>query len=246
MKYINEINIEEISNQFQSSEPFNHIEINNLFKDEIVESVLKEFDEQNFDNWDKRNDDKIQIKWRSNWKSDEDVPQKTFELINYLNSGDFLRILSKITGIEGIIPDPYLSGGGFNQINTGGTLAVHADGNWHDLMGVHRRLNLIIYLNKDWQEEWGGHFEVWSKTEDNKPKECVKKISPLFNKTVIFKTDDFSFHGHPTPLKCPEDRSRRSLILYYYTNTRPKEEVVSLDTKHRALFHNPNDIGIDY
>ena len=87
---------------------------------------------------------------------------------------------------------------------------------------------------------------MWSRTADNKPGVCVDKISPLINRLVVFRTDDFSFHGHPTPLKCPEDRSRRSLILYYYTNTRPAEEVESLDKKHRALFHSPDDIGVKY
>lgn len=236
--------IDAASKSFKEAEPFNHIVLDNLFEDSLLEEVLSELEAEK--NWDIRNDEKIQVKWRSNWKSDSEVPPKTFSLISYLNSGDFLRKLSKVTGIDGIIPDPYLSGGGFNQINQGGTLAVHADGNWHDLMGVHRRLNLIIYLNKDWDESWGGHFEAWSKTEGNKPNQCEKKIAPNFNRTVIFKTDDFSFHGHPTPLKCPSDRSRRSLILYYYTNTRPKEEVQSLDNKHRALFHNPDDIGIEF
>lgn len=239
---IREIDLELVGEEFQSAEPFNHIVLDGLFDDSLLDSILLEFEKEQ--NWDIRNDEKIQVKWRSNWRLDSEIPPETFKLISYLNSGDFLRKLSKITGIEGIIPDPYLSGGGFNQINPGGTLAVHADGNWHDLMGIHRRLNLIIYLNKDWDESWDGHFEAWTKTEDNKPNKCVKKISPHFNRTVMFKTDDFSFHGHPTPLKCPEGRSRRSLILYYYTNTRPKEEVESLENKHRALFHKPEDIGV--
>ncbi len=237
---------EELSKSFQNSEPFQHIVIDNFLKEEIANKLLSDLENDNFDKWDKRDHDKIQIKWRSDWKDDSDVPEHTLSVINFLNGGTFLRWLSKVTGIDGIIPDPYLTGGGFNQINTGGTLAVHADGNWHDLMGVHRRLNVIIYLNKDWEEEWGGHFELWSKTDDNKPKDCVKKVKPDFNRLVIFRTDDFSFHGHPTPLKCPEDRSRRSLILYYYTNTRPKEEVQSLDYHHRALFHDPGSIGIKY
>ncbi len=239
-------NAEELSRSFQNADPFHHIVIDNFFKIEIADKLLLDLENDNFDNWDKRDHDKIQIKWRSDWKDDSDVPEHTLSVINFLNGGTFLRWLSRVTGIKGIIPDPYLTGGGFNQINTGGTLAVHADGNWHDLMGVHRRLNVIIYLNKDWKDEWGGHFELWSKTDNNIPKECVKKVKPDFNRLVIFRTDDFSFHGHPTPLKCPEDRSRRSLILYYYTNTRPKEEVQSLDYHHRALFHDPDSIGVKY
>lgn len=237
---------EKLSYEFANGAPFQHLIIDDFLHVEIADALLTELENDNFEKWDKRDHDQIQIKWRSDWKDDSDVPPATLSLIQFLNGGTFLRWLSKITNISGIIPDPYLTGGGFNQINPGGTLAVHADGNWHDLMGVHRRLNIIIYLNKDWADSWGGHFELWSKTENNLPKECEKKVKPIFNRMIVFKTDDFSFHGHPTPLKCPENRSRRSLILYYYTNTRPKEEVQLPDYHHRALFHNPNTIGIKY
>lgn len=243
---LSKFNIETLAADFKSAGPFQHIIIDNFLNQEMADQIINDLENDNFDKWDKRDQEQIQIKWRSDWKDDSDVPVTTLSLIHFLNSGTFLRWLSKVTGIDGIIPDPYLTGGGFNQINPGGTLAVHADGNWHDLMGVHRRLNVIVYLNRDWEDDWGGHFELWSKTQDNIPKECVKKVRPDFNRMIVFRTDDFSFHGHPTPLKCPEDRSRRSLILYYYTNTRPVDEVQSLDYKHRALFHNPNNIGIKY
>lgn len=239
-------NIEAQASIFQSAMPFNYIVIDDFLNQNIIEEIATEFNNQNFETWDKRDHDKIQIKWRSDWKDDNEVPDNTFKLIQYFNSGNFLRYLSKITGINGLIPDPYLTGGGFNQINRGGTLAVHSDGNWHDVMGVHRRLNVILYLNNDWREEWGGHLELWSKTAQDTPDKCIEKISPIMNRLVIFRTDDYSFHGHPTPLKCPDDRSRRSLILYYYTNTRPVNEVIDINVKHRAIFHNPEDIGIQY
>jgi Rps23 Pro-64 3,4-dihydroxylase Tpa1-like proline 4-hydroxylase len=243
---LSKFNIETLAADFKSAEPFQHVIIDNFLNQEMADQILNDLENDNFDKWDKRDQEQIQIKWRSDWKDDSEVPTTTLSLIHFLNSGTFLRWLSKVTEIDGIIPDPYLTGGGFNQINPGGTLAVHVDGNWHDLMGVHRRLNVIVYLNKDWEDDWGGHFELWSKTQDNKPNECVKKVRPDFNRMIVFRTDDFSFHGHPTPLKCPKDRSRRSLILYYYTNTRPVDEVQSLDYKHRALFNKPTDIGIKY
>lgn len=233
------------SKKFSEAEPFPHIVLDNWCDTVLAYDLLEDLDNSNFDDWDKRDDSDIQVKWRSNWKSDNEVPEETLRAIQDLNSGDFLRFLSDVSGIQGLIPDPYLCGGGFNVINRGGVLAVHADGNWHDLMGLHRRLNVIIYLNEEWEDEWGGQLELWSKTEDNKPDKCVTKISPIFNRMVIFKTDDFSFHGHPTPLNCPEDKCRKSLILYYYTAKRPTEEVMDLDNHHRALFHSPSDIGVD-
>lgn len=217
------------------TKPFEHVVVDNFLDVPVAENILFELENENYENWDKRYDKGEQVKWRSNWQNDSDVPFHTLELIKYLNSGEFLRWLSKTTGVEGLIPDPYLTGGGFNIIKRNGVLAVHADGNWHDLMQVHRRLNVILYLNHDWEDEWGGHFELWS-NNNGKPGVCVKKVRPDFNRLVVFKTDDFSFHGHPTPLQCPETRSRKSLILYYYTSTRPEEELAS-NEKHRALFH---------
>jgi Rps23 Pro-64 3,4-dihydroxylase Tpa1-like proline 4-hydroxylase len=237
---LNNLDVDRLSTEFQAAQPFNHVVIDNFFNETQLNQVLEEMQKDNFDDWDKRNHAEVQVKWRSNWHDDADVPPVTFSLIQYLNSGNFLRFLNKLTGLTGLIADPYLTGGGFNQTNRDGLLAIHADGNWHDLMGVHRRLNVIVYLNPEWQQDWNGNLELWSKTPDNLPDKCVKTIAPLFNRMCVFRTDDFSFHGHPSPLSCPEDVSRRSLILYYYTNTRPVEEVVSLENKHRAIFYNIN------
>ena len=246
-KFVNlhQFSSKELSEEFINAKPFPHIVLDNFLTDDILQKVLKEFDSENFDDWDKRDHSKIQIKWRSNWQDDSDVPTHTLSLIQFLNSGQFLRWLSVLTNITGIIPDPYLTGGGFNQINPGGTLAIHVDGNWHDLMSIHRRLNVIIYLNDHWQDQWNGHFELWDHINGN-PNQCYKKVRPDLNRCVIFRTDDYSFHGHPTPLKCPPDRSRRSLILYYYTSTRPSTEISIPDYHHRAIFHDPNKLGIDY
>lgn len=239
---LSRFDLDKLHNQFINEQPFPHIVFDNFFQENIVDQVYEEFQQQNFDLWDQRNHHDVQVKWRSNWLSDSDVPPSTYQLIQYMNSGDFLRFLSKLTGVHGIIPDPYLTGGGFNQINPGGLLAVHADGNWHDLMSVHRRLNVILYLNHDWQDSWNGNFELWDRDDNNQPHHCVKTIRPDWNRLIVFKTDDFSFHGHPHPLTCPPDRSRRSLILYYYTSHRPTEEVVDINNHHRALFTKLSDI----
>ena len=108
-------------------------------------------------------------------------------------------------------------------------MKVHVDFNKHKKMHLDRRLNLLIYLNKDWQEEYGGHFELWNQEMTG----CEKKVLPIFNRCVIFNTSDFSYHGHPNPLDCPEDRTRKSLALYYYSNGRPAEEI---SEKHTTVF----------
>ncbi|NEN95926.1 MAG: 2OG-Fe(II) oxygenase, partial [Moorea sp. SIO3I7] len=126
---------------------------------------------------------------------------------------------------------PHFVGGGLHQIEKGGYLKIHADFNRHTKLRLDRRLNLLIYLNKDWQEDYGGHFEMW----DTEMTQSQKKILPVFNRCVIFSTTDFSYHGHPEPLTCPEGRTRKSLALYYYSNGRPAEEL-SKSGDHSTLF----------
>ena len=140
--------------------------------------------------------------------------------------------MSELTGIEDLLGDPYYEGGGCHQIKRGGFLKVHADFNKHKRTGLDRRLNVLVYLNKDWKEEYGGHFELWNADMTK----GEKKILPLFNRMAMFSTTDFSYHGHPDKLNCPEDRSRRSLALYYYTNGRPAHEINEGLEDHTTLF----------
>jgi hypothetical protein len=104
-------------------------------------------------------------------------------------------------------------GGGFHEISTGGLLGVHADFRLHRRLNLSRRLNMLIYLNRDWRIEWGGQLGLWDRTG----KREIQKIDPLFNRCVVFNTDAHSYHGHPEPLKCPSDVTRKSIALYYYT-----------------------------
>jgi Rps23 Pro-64 3,4-dihydroxylase Tpa1-like proline 4-hydroxylase len=138
-----------------------------------------------------------------------------------LNSAEFLKFLESLTGIEGLIGDPYYEGGGIHETKKGGFLKVHTDFNYHKKLKLDRRINLLLYLNSDWKEEYGGHLELW----DTDMSSCRRKLLPVINRMVIFSTTDFSYHGHPEPLSCPDNRSRRSLAFYYYTNGRPGSEV---------------------
>jgi hypothetical protein len=155
---------------------------------------------------------------------------KTRNFLYQLNSSTFITFLEELTGIEGIIPDPHFAGGGLHQIETGGYLKVHVDFNRHERLKLDRRLNLLIYLNKNWKEEYGGCLELW----DRDMTRCEKKILPIFNRFVLFSTTDFSYHGHPEPLACPEGWTRKSLALYYYSNGRPAEEIAEVG--HSTIF----------
>lgn len=194
---------------YKVASPFAHGVYDNLFSPELLDKVIEEFEEgeKTWREFESKYEKKLQM------NRDINLRPVTRQLIHNLNSEPFLEFLEKLTGIQGLIPDPYLAGGGLHKIPPGGKLGVHVDFNGHSKMNVFRRLNVLIYLNKDWKEEWGGHFELW----DHKKKGCVKKVLPLFNRMAIFTTTSTSFHGHPEPLQCPEDRNRISLALYYYT-----------------------------
>lgn len=122
-------------------------------------------------------------------------------------------LLAATFGIDGLVMET--AGGGMHQIPPGGRLAVHTDFNRSPATGRHRRLNLLIYLNEDWDPAWGGQLELW---DDHGP---ARRIDPTWNRTVIFECSERSWHGHPHPLACPPDRARRSVAAYYFTDAPP-------------------------
>ncbi len=202
---------------YMNADPFPHIVIDNFFDAPVLESVLNEFPEIESDRWKSY---KHQYSEKLANSSEEQLGNLTRELIYQMNSSPFLRFIEQMTGIEGLIPDPHLLGGGLHQIERGGFLKIHADFNFHKTLKLDRRINLLVYLNEDWKEEYGGHLELW----DKDLKGCKKKIAPIFNRVVLFNTTDTAFHGHPEPLNCPEGRRRRSIAMYYYSNGRPEHE----------------------
>lgn len=235
---------EQHADEYASQQPFSHAVIDNIFPDEILDQILAEFPSKDNPIWQNTHDAGIQVKQRTNWKSLFDIEPATREFVGLMNSGDFLRPLSRLTNISHLVSDPYFTGGGLNNTLPGGQLALHCDGNWHDDMSVHRRLNTIVFLNRNWQDDWGGQLELWDKNLQN----CVKSIAPVFNRMVIFTTHDFTYHGHPHPLECPKGNSRKSVIFYYYTSeSRPESQINYKETTfnngvHRALWKKTADL----
>jgi 2OG-Fe(II) oxygenase superfamily len=161
----------------------------------------------------------------------EDCDAFAREFFHFMNSRPMLQFLEALTGIEALLPDPYFAGGGFHETTRGGKLGIHADFRINDQLHLQRRLNLLIYLNETWQDEWKGQLELW-----NKPMtECRVRVSPLWNRCVVFSTDADTWHGHPDELQTPEGVTRRSIALYYYTASRNVyNEVPSLSTLYQA------------
>ena len=208
------------SNKFNLAKPFPHIHIENFFSNDVLSKVLEEFPDLSHG--------KPFVKTKNFqvgkfYTGDETYfgPQ-TLTLFHYLNSQPWLTFLQNITGIkEKLFGDPYYWGGGLHQTNNGGWLKIHSDFKKHPNSNLDRRVNILIFLNKEWKKSFGGSLEMW----DKKMKNCEKKILPDFNTMVIFKTTDYSNHGHPEPIICPENISRKSIALYYYTNGRPDNEI---------------------
>jgi Rps23 Pro-64 3,4-dihydroxylase Tpa1-like proline 4-hydroxylase len=217
--------------RYQTARPFPHIAIDGLFDAALLEEVLADFPGPHDIEW-QRFENATEKKLGYSYRTM--LPPRLRSFLFEMSTPRVLGFLEQLTGIEGLIPDPYFGGAGPHQILPGGFLKIHADFNWHPLMKLDRRLNLLVYLNQDWQEDYGGHLELW----DRDMLACEARILPLFNRTVVFSTTDFSFHGHPRPLSCPPGRSRKSVSFYYYTNGRPDEE---RSAPHDTIFREPHD-----
>ena len=148
---------------------------------------------------------------------ESDMPA-VWKCLQYFNSRPFLLFLENLTGIKDLIADVDFEGGGIHKIKNGGRLELHSDYNKHPNKDIWRRINLLLYLTPNWN--YNGHLDLYEKD----PLVKVKSILPTFNRAVIFNTTDDSIHGHPTPLVCPEEVSRYSFALYYFTKDRPEHE----------------------
>lgn len=202
---------------YAAADPFPHIAIDDFLPVAACEELLDEFPRPDRIEWmrfDRHHSKKLAT------KGDAQFGPATRRVMHEFSSAACLKFLEGLTGIKGLIPDPYFEGGGLHQIEPGGFLKIHADFNYHNTLRLDRRINLIVYLNKDWREEYNGHLELW----DRDMTRAVRKILPVYNRCVVFSTTDTSYHGHPDRVACPPGTTRKSLALYYYTNGRPEEE----------------------
>lgn len=206
-----------LSKEYAAASPFPHAVIDELFPAGVLDAVLAEFPSPGEKSW-RTFDNPMEKKSGFDYRSPVHDHLRNF--LYFLNSAPMLEFLEALTGIGGLIPDPYFGGAGPHESPPGGFLKVHVDFNWHPKLKLDRRVNLLIYLNRDWRDEYGGHLELWDRTVER----CERKILPAFHRAVVFNTTDFSYHGHPQPLRCPAGMSRKSISMYYYTAGRPEEE----------------------
>ena len=224
---------DDLKKKYQIAIPFPNIVIDNFFNENFLESVSKEFPDLSVINYSQKYENKDEVKFANN--DYRKFPTNIKKLIDFMNSKSFLNFLQNITSIkEKLIADPELNGGGLHEIKSGGYLKIHTDFNKHPNNDLDRRINILIYLNKNWKLDYGGDLQLW----DKDMLKCQKKILPIFNRIVIFSTNDYSNHGHPDPIVCPNYVSRRSIALYYFSKGRPVSDLNFDNIKNKTYFKN--------
>lgn len=216
---------EQKGESFRSAQPFQHCVFDDFLPQDVFDLLVREFPGPNDIDW------QLHGPGRTQWARDKNIAKLgtsdetkfglfTRHFMAQLNSGPFLSFLEQLSGTKGIIPDPSYNHCGMHSTGPGGRLMMHTDVNRHPLGNqMHQYLNLIVYINPMWKEEYGGHLELW----DDK-RQPVQRYLPAGNRAVLFNAGTRSLHGHPHPLTCPPDRRRNSLAVYYYLRDRPASE----------------------
>lgn len=221
----------ELKEEFNSKVPFRYLIIDDFLHQKSANNILEEFPKITQE-WTDARGLHTQNKW-SHTALHEGVAKKFYEEIN---SKFFLSYLSELTNIKGLTKDPDLNGAGYHQTTNNGFLNIHVDFNRIDGNDkLDRRLNLLVYLNKNWVEKNGGYLELW----DMEKKERIGNIKPKFNRCVIFETNEISYHGHPVPLDIEDNQSRKSLSVYYYTKGR---DDIPYTKSHNTLYVNTQSV----
>ncbi len=217
--------IDLLKNQFNSTKPTSLLVLDNFLPTEIAKDLSKEID--SVDNLDCRKFNR-NGSYMEEYNNLSKMP-KAENVVAQLHSQSFMKWLTSITGISNLIPDPYLIGAGYSKSFRGDSLKNHVDFNWNDSLKLYRILTLILYINEDWQEDWGGHLEF----TDFQNNQLLNKIFVKWNRAAIWKHHENCFHGYPEPITCPENQARKTLRLFYYiSNQEP-----SIDTPaHRSLY----------
>jgi Rps23 Pro-64 3,4-dihydroxylase Tpa1-like proline 4-hydroxylase len=218
-----------LNKEYINNPPYPHIVIDDFLPEFFIDNIIK-----NFPGRDKAS---VSHKSATQYLKSGFRPQHlganpcAWYLLLF-NTAPVLEFLEEVTGITGLIPDPYYEGGGLHQTERKGKLDVHADFTLHKKTGLARRVNMLIFLNKDWEPGYGGSLELW----DREMKQRQVSILPIYNRCVIFNTDGSTFHGQPEPVNCPPGMSRRSVALYYYTTTEHLAKLTA-DTKWRSVIN---------
>lgn len=212
MKNYNEILNYHEKNLVVNEKPYPHLHIEKFLPEDYVNKIAESFKlPRNL----KRHDQMFQ-KTKQTFNILNEFPNDIKNLVNYLHSKEFIKILENKFNIKSLVADPLLQGGGMHQSGIGGYLKIHSDFIYLRKRKLKRRLNLLLYLNDVWEENWGGAIELWNPDMSKN----FLKVYPKINNCVMFRTDLESNHGFPDPINCPLDQFRKSIAIYYYTEDR--------------------------
>ena len=204
--------VENLHAEYLAGHPFPHLVLDGFFSDEAMNALLTEIPGLRDDRWVHHEEKRLT---KSNLRSAVDLGEIGYQHMSFLHSAAFLYLLAELTGIWHMVPDPFLSGGGYHVVPPGGRFDVHADRNVDHNTGLTRRMVLITYLNKDWKPEYGGQLELWSRDASR----CEVVVEPLFNRSILFEVADHNFHGVR-----PVERAgleRKSFATYFHTVALP-------------------------
>jgi hypothetical protein len=217
--------LEVAAKQYAAAEPFPHVVIDDVLRQEAFAAAVADFpgtDDEFWKGYLHVNETKYCNVYPDTWADSLQAVARD------LTSAEFVDYLQELTGISDLIPDWSMDGGGLHQTLRGGHLNIHADFTTHH---VHeswaRRVNILLYLNQEWPEAWGGQLELW----DRDMRQCQARVTPRGNRMLVFTTSPDSFHGHPDGLTCPPGEARRSMALYYFTE---ESAPVRRSTNYRA------------
>jgi hypothetical protein len=201
---------EQITARYRAAKPYPHVVLDNFFDEAVLDRIERSFPRPGNRDW-LGYDTANEVKSTSRGILGLDPFTQTF--MWQMCSEPFMGWLRDVTGIGDLCVDPTFHGGGLHESRRGGWLNVHADWTQHPHLPLVRQLNMIIYLNRDWKEEWGGALEL----HDSATRTAGAVVQPVFNRAVIFPTTSETLHGFPTPMTCPPDRARRSVSWFYWS-----------------------------
>ncbi len=229
MEMINWEGVKAQLGDYGKNPPFDHVVIDDFFTEEYAKRLSDEFPDFDSDVWHGYNNP-IEIKRVcNNWNV---FPENTYQLFSYLNSRAFLDFLStNLLDGRTLFSDNGLNGGGWHIHKKGGKLNTHLDYSVHPKLKLQRKLNIIIYMNPNWREEWGGALGLWGNESAERPGDLMASVWNKFNRAVLFDTTQNSWHGLPEPLLCPDNEARKSLAAYFLC-----EAPENVDTRGKALF----------
>jgi len=227
----------QLSATVAKAEPFSHLTLTGLFNERLLELVHEEFDLFKDRRW-SRALTKYEDTFRSKpGASFGPATQLYFWLVN---SAPIIQFLSAVSGIQDLIPDPMLVGGGMHETRNGGHFGIHRDFEVHTSHGLANAMVLITYLNKDWEPSYQGFLELW----DGQRKQGVKRVPPDFGLSLLMVHGPKSYHGYTAPLNAPNGRTRRSVASYYYVNDRGA--MVSESTVSKFLYTTKADLALAF